>query len=53
MRVWTELSWLCQGLVLGSYEHGNELLGSIKGREFLDKLSDSQLLKDFAAWCHL
>jgi hypothetical protein len=25
-----------QGPVVGSYEHGNEPLGSIKGREFLD-----------------
>jgi hypothetical protein len=24
------------GKIMGSSEHGNELLGSIKGREFLD-----------------
>jgi hypothetical protein len=27
-----------------SYEHGNERLGSINSREFLDHLSDCQLL---------
>lgn len=26
------------GLVVGSREHSNELLGSIRGREFLEKL---------------
>jgi hypothetical protein len=37
--------------VAGSSEHGNELLGSIKGGEFLDQLSDCQLLKkDSAPW---
>jgi hypothetical protein len=29
-----------QGPVVGSYEHGNETSGSIKGGTFLDKLSD-------------
>jgi len=29
----------------GSYEHGNEHSGSLKGREFLDRLSDYQLLR--------
>jgi hypothetical protein len=29
-----------QGPVAGSCEHSNEPLGSIKGEEFLDKLSD-------------
>jgi hypothetical protein len=32
----------------GPYEHSNEPSGSIKGEEFLDKLSDCQLLKDSA-----
>jgi hypothetical protein len=30
--------------VAWSYEHGNEPSGSIKGGEFLDQLSDFQLL---------
>jgi hypothetical protein len=35
----------------GCCEHGNEPSDSIKGREFLDQLSDSQLLKeDSAPW---
>jgi hypothetical protein len=35
--------------VAGSYKHGNEPLGSVKGREFFDKLSSYLLLKkDFA-----
>jgi len=37
--------------VVGPYEGGNEPSGSIKGREFLDYLSDCQLLKkDSAPW---
>jgi hypothetical protein len=36
--------------VAGSCEHGNELSGFIKGGEFLDWLSDYQLLKDSAPW---
>jgi hypothetical protein len=37
--------------VAGSCEHGNEPSGSIKGGEFLDQLSDCQLLKkDSAPW---
>jgi len=40
-----------QGLRLGSCEHDNELVGSIKGREFLDYLSDYKLFKkDSASW---
>jgi hypothetical protein len=35
--------------VVGRCEHGNEPLGSIKGGEFLDKLSDYQLLKKDSA----
>jgi hypothetical protein len=40
------------GLCLeGTSEHSNEPSGSIKGREFLDWLSDFQLLKkDSAPW---
>jgi hypothetical protein len=34
------LSDLVQGPVAGSCEHGNEPSVSIKGREFLDQLSD-------------
>jgi hypothetical protein len=31
--------------VTGSFEHDDELLGSIKGGEFLDQLSNYQLLE--------
>jgi hypothetical protein len=31
-----------QGPVMGSYEHGNVPLGSIKGVEFLDQIKDNQ-----------
>jgi hypothetical protein len=37
---------LVQGSVTDSRKHGNKLLGFIKGREFLKKLSDYQLLFD-------
>jgi hypothetical protein len=30
--------------VVDSYEHGSEPSGSVKGGEFLDQLSDCQLL---------
>jgi hypothetical protein len=33
----------------GSFEHGNKPSDSIKGREFLDQLSDYQLLKKVSA----
>jgi len=37
--------------VVSSCENGNETSGSIKGREFLEHLSDYQLLKkDSAPW---
>jgi hypothetical protein len=37
--------------VAGSCEHGNEHSSSIKGRTFLDKVSEYQLLrKDPFAW---
>jgi hypothetical protein len=36
---------------VGRCEHGNEPSGSIKDREFLDKLSDCQFLKkDYTPW---
>jgi hypothetical protein len=35
--------------VVGCFEHSNEPSGSIKGGEFLDKLSDCQLLKKVSA----
>jgi hypothetical protein len=39
------------GPVAGSWEYGNEPLGSIKGEEFLEYLSDYKLLKkDSAPW---
>jgi hypothetical protein len=37
------------GPVAGSYEHGTESSGSIKGGEFLDQPSDCQLLKKYSA----
>jgi hypothetical protein len=36
--VCTGFSWHRTGV--GSYEHANELPGSIKGGEFIDELSD-------------
>jgi hypothetical protein len=38
-----------QGLATASCEHGNEPSGSMKGREFLDYLSDCYLLKKDSA----
>jgi hypothetical protein len=35
--------------VVGSYEHSNEPLGTIKGEEFRDYLSDCLLLKKDSA----
>jgi hypothetical protein len=37
--------------VASSCEHGNETSGYIKGEEFLDKLSDCQLLKKDSVPC--
>jgi hypothetical protein len=34
--------------VADSYEYGNEPLGSIQGKEFLDYLSNYYILKDFS-----
>jgi hypothetical protein len=31
-----------QGPIMGSYEHGNVLLGSIKGVQYLDQIKDNQ-----------
>jgi hypothetical protein len=39
--------------VAGSCEHDNEPSGSKNGREFLDCLSDCQLLKNCAPWSEL
>jgi hypothetical protein len=36
--------------VAGPCEHGNELSGSVKGRELLGWLRDYQLLKKDAPW---
>lgn len=41
----SELEWL-----VDCCEYGCELLGFVKGREFLDKLSSYWLLKNLAAW---
>jgi hypothetical protein len=34
--VWTVFMWPMIGSVVGPCEHGNEILGSVKGGEFLD-----------------
>jgi hypothetical protein len=56
---WSEihpLGRICEGVsglgqVSGSCEHGNEPVGSVKGRTFFDQLSDYQLpKKDSAPW---
>jgi len=44
--VWTE-----QGPVVGSCEHGNESLGSIKDLALHDQLSDCQHLKEAPSAC--
>jgi hypothetical protein len=50
-RCGLDLSGSGQGPAAGSYEHDNELLGSINGKELLDQLSDYQLLiKISAPW---
>jgi len=36
VRVCSDLYGIRLGAVVGFFEHGNELMGSIKGREFLD-----------------
>jgi hypothetical protein len=40
VRVWTGLIWLRIRINGGQYEHGNEPSGSLKGREFLEQVSD-------------
>jgi hypothetical protein len=40
VRLWTGFIWLVLGSSSGSFELGNEPLGSIKGEEFIDLLSD-------------
>jgi len=42
--VLTGLIWLRTGIMAGSYEHSNETLGIIKGREFLDLLNECCLI---------
>jgi hypothetical protein len=34
--MWIAFEFSGEGLVVGSFEHGNEPSGSIKGEEFLD-----------------
>jgi hypothetical protein len=36
LRMWTGLAGSRQGSVAVCFEYGNEISGSIKGREFLD-----------------
>jgi hypothetical protein len=45
-EVWTGVSWLTTGTSGGLYEHDQETCGSIKDGEFLDHLSDYQLLNE-------
>jgi hypothetical protein len=46
-----DLRGLGYELVAGSWKHCNELLGSLKSVEFLDKLSNVHLFKkNFAPW---
>jgi hypothetical protein len=53
LTVKTSLVTKCSELAI-SYEHVDELSGSVKGREFLDQLSNCQLLKkDSALWSYL
>jgi hypothetical protein len=42
-----------QGPVVGSCEHSNECSSSVEGREFLDCLSNFQVLKDSASCSYL
>jgi hypothetical protein len=50
--VWKGCNWFKLGSVASSRENGNELSCSTKGREFLDKLNDCQLVKkDSVPWC--
>jgi hypothetical protein len=41
-----------EGPLADCCEHGNETSGSIKGGEFLDYLSDYQLLRSESALCY-
>jgi hypothetical protein len=43
MKVWTTLNSLRIGSNSGFCEHGNEPLGSIKGGEFLDQVSNCKV----------
>jgi hypothetical protein len=40
------IGWLRMESSVSSFEHIDEPLGSTNGREFLDQLSDCQLLKN-------
>jgi hypothetical protein len=48
-----DASGLGLGLVAGSCEHGNETSGFIKAENFLDNLSECQVLKKDSAACSL
>jgi hypothetical protein len=39
--MWVGFIWLRIGRIAGSFEHGNELLGSITFWEILDKFCDN------------
>jgi hypothetical protein len=44
--MWIEFIWLKTETKADSCEHGNEALGFIKGKEFLDCLNDCCLLQE-------
>jgi hypothetical protein len=45
VRVWTGFSWLRMRPGGNFYEHDNETSGSVRGGEFLDHVSDYQIIK--------
>jgi hypothetical protein len=47
--MWIGFSWLRISFVAGSPEQGNERLGSIEGEEYLNQLSDYQLIRELSA----
>lgn len=45
--MWVEIIWISKGTSCGLLQQGNKHSDSIKGRVFLDWLSDGYLLKEF------
>jgi hypothetical protein len=46
--VWVGLIWLRKGTMLGSLQPKSEPLTPIRGREFLEQLSNHQILSKFS-----